>query len=103
MSAELDNDNVKPALTPREWQTLKLWNAGKMMGGKVRGQVVLSLSDELRFAAAACALFAQPYGFTHDDVKRLRAASAFRWEDEGFRVALTSLADRIEVLLPEEA
>ena len=98
--SQLDDDNARLALTPREWATLKLWNAGKPIGGKVRGKVVLDLADDQRHAAAACALFGQSYGFTQDDVRRLRGAAAFRWEDDGFRKALLSIADRLDMLLP---
>ena len=74
--SQLDDDNARLALTPREWATLKLWNAGKLVGGKVRGSVVLSLADDYRHAAAACALFGKPYGFTQNDVRCVQIGRA---------------------------
>ena len=58
-----------------------------------------------RHAIAATALHGQPFGFTREDVALLR--EHFTWDvtcdvSEGAARSGTSLADRIEALLPPE-
>jgi len=104
---------MKPALTPEEWRLTLLWAKGKLPGGKVRGMCVLDLPPEHQHGAAALALHAQPFGFSRLDVATLlNALSCLRGALCGFpedepaerdRIALISLAARIEALLPPEA
>jgi len=94
---------TEPALTPSEWRLLRLWNAGKMPGGRVRGMVVLGLPESHKHGAAACALYGQPFGFTHEDIEILRTMSttADASDYAGWLAEpLTSIADRLEALLP---
>lgn len=88
------------ALTEREWHLVKLWAANKMPGGRVRGMVVLDLPDDHRRGAAAVALYNEPYGFTHADVRGLRMLAAAHIGI--FEGSLNKLADRIEALLPPD-
>lgn len=92
----------QPALTESEWRTLKLWSVGKMIGGKVRGMVVLDLPDAYKHGAAACALYGEPFGFTQADVDLLQTLmrmAAFQFRDTT-AVQLSDLSLRIAALLP---
>ena len=96
--------DVKPAMTGEEWAKkqidgfsvslvldndgeLKLWIAAREPGGFI----VISRRDAL----AALCLHGEPFGFTREDVERLRYLA--RFED-----GLDTIADRIEALLPPE-
>lgn len=94
------DETTQPALTAEEWRLLKLWTAGKMPGGKVRGMVVLDLPDSHRHGAAACALYGEPYGFTQEDVEALRDAFFVLTEHGGDSGSIGHIADRIAALLP---
>jgi hypothetical protein len=74
MSDDTESREIQPALTPDEWRVLTLRNAGKPVGGKVRGQVVRDLPPDHQHGAAACALYGQPFGFTQEDVQALETA-----------------------------
>lgn len=101
-----DTKRIAPALTPEEWRLVKLWNAGKMPGGKVRGMVVLDLPDEHRHGAAACALHDQPFGFTWEDVDDLNELlAAYDWdsihgEEQERQDRIPRLIAKIAALLP---
>lgn len=98
-------DEIKPALTSREWETLRLWKAGKMIGGHVRGSTVLSLSDDLAHGAAACALYGQPFGFTREDVELLLGPWPAEVDYDAkyeYSRRTRALAARIAALLPPE-
>ncbi len=100
----MNETTITPALTEAEWRTVKLWSAGKMIGGKVRGMVVLDLPETHKAGAAACALYGQPFGFTVDDAELLEnmaATYSIRGALSRALVAeLDSLASRIRALLP---
>ena len=93
----MTGEKITPALTPEEWRLARLWHAGKMPGGKVRGMVVLDLPETHRHGAAAVALYGQPFGFTREDVEALRGLAA---DLHPYNEPFYSLADRIEALLP---
>lgn len=113
---------VTPALTPEEWatktrngsdpayfpvRTIKLaeysdaegvWNSLTLKG---QGGAVLVNHPDLH-ALAALALHGQPFGFTREDVSDLLWIRGTHPDiDLGER--MTSLANRIEALLPPEA
>ncbi len=96
------SDKIEPALTPEEWRLARLWHAGKMPGGKVRGMVVLDLPETHRHGAAALALYGQPFGFTREDIGELDDVVEIA-ENEGFSCdAVRRIRDRIEALLPPQ-
>jgi len=91
---------MKPALTKEEWKTFlrycKRADAGKREGGWQKiGFMAPFFPHEPHKLAALC-LHNQPFGFTREDVKLLRAFANLCTSD--FR----NLADRIEALLPPE-
>ena len=96
---------MKPALTREEWEI-----ALERMKTHDRLDVVWYESKSHHSCAALC-LFEQPFGFTWEDVERLRRAiiiESYRFCDEPAEVddletqSLGFLADRIEALLPPE-
>lgn len=129
-------DVVKPALTPEEWARLNRESVTRLAWGNPgtsdpdfcgtpdpfsfvdgMGEYSNSLAvrPERRHALAALALHGQPFGFSREDVARLRAiqfdstwgaftedsALEFPTLDEASQWADT-LAARIEALLPPE-
>lgn len=112
---------IKPALTPEEWasrdrQDVCIDHAGRIAissevwmdnsdGDAYRVSVTATIDDvEGRHAIAAFALHGQPFGFTWEDVRRLRELDG-HWEsrDGGPLAPATwpgALADRIAALLP---
>jgi hypothetical protein len=97
---------VLPALTERDWRTLRLWKAGKMPGGHVRGMVVLDLPESHIHGAAACALYGEPFGFQRLDVEILRQIAPFvvgsSIAQPDLRAWAHGLAARIGALLPPD-
>ena len=85
---------IKPALTAEEWAEMA---APPIIFGKYanRGENLLAWAEDDthldRHQLAAVALYGQPFGFTWDDVDRLRTTND---------PVLRSLADRIAALLP---
>jgi hypothetical protein len=103
MSTEVKAEKIKPALTAEDWKSQLEWINGGHRG--MPPLVVESIIDA--HVDAALALYGQPFGFTREDVGILREA-AKRIERERnpyimFPENLSSLADRIEALLPPEA
>ena len=100
------SDAVKPALTAAQWETAKLQLAGKMVGGRYPGRVVNDLPVGHKHAAAALALYEQPFGFTYADLDALDlamlAVRAYHSGSEGDYLALESISLRIAALLPRE-
>jgi hypothetical protein len=120
------NDEIKPALTPEEWETRECVRGepGGPLGSLHNERHIsadeesLYLSDSFetvsaqaphRQALAALALHGQLFGFTWEDVDALRdAIDALNNEwgelipgtEFGMIPSLRSLADRIAVLLP---
>lgn len=111
---------VKPALTEQEWASttverghILIESYGECLDIESDdqdspGAFGIGTSDtEARHALAALCLHGQPFGFTREDVVRLRSnATAFagnghRGLDQAAR-HFTNLADRIEALLPPE-
>lgn len=114
---------IEPALTPEEWEKLfsagndgalererfSIWryDAGDPFPVDIRIRSVeedtssgrkveyASLYGQELHALAALALYGQRFGFTHEDVRRLRGVA-----EELVRDDLHDLADRIEALLP---
>lgn len=121
------SEPIKPALTEKEWKLesfertfvetepypqTETFSAHLDPGLTVRceGESV-NVPEGARHALAALALFDQPFGFTREDVRVLREAAdrddAELQAGNNARtdidtVALRSLADRIEALLPSE-
>lgn len=131
------SETIEPALTPEQWAEARVkfprperysdWvEGGYYIGteGDFAGELVFELEVEgcdrdtpldRRHALAALALVGQPFGFTWEDVDRLRYAARGTIEycdrlmpdDSGGccgnsadSAALASLADRIAALLP---
>lgn len=117
------SDQVKPALTPEEWgpnptinPVFRGWASAEDSGSfALHGRVLrvtasdkrtgraitLNVTDE-RHALAALALHGQPFGFTREDVGRIRNAADF-YRMQGYTnqpYDLFALAARIEALLP---
>ena len=111
---------IRPALTPEEWAAKMVWLDGAAAGCSIAvepdGYVVVTNDDYYagwtgyltrRQAVAALCLHGQPYGFTREDVERIRRAvsrAVAEWNtndilDDEDR-ALLSVAARIEALLP---
>lgn len=117
---------IQPALTPEqwdkrekehkidgpwwEWRVVSAKNGGLYIGGssayESRGDYDASVPEEDRHAVAALALYGQPFGFTHADVKFL-SEEAWGFLDEGAinhrRRVMLDIANRIYALLPPEA
>ena len=85
---------IEPALTAEEWAE----------GAVIYENLTDALGIGRRHSTAALCLHGQPFGFTWEDVAVLRdiAAPDIGTPLEGDARALTSLADRIEALLPPE-
>lgn len=117
------SDDIKPALTPRQWANLKtdlrrvapaeelfgdwmeffvepdrlLINDGIPMAAKPDAGGLEIVPRRHWHALAALCLHEQPFGFTRDDVAMIRGEAA----DRGVHGAeWSNLADRIEALLP---
>ncbi len=103
---------MKPALTASEWDEVSRaqngeYNMAPMIYGHVAALKGTTIPQLQRLdAVAALCLHNQPYGFTHEDVRTLRAAGE---ESEAFydgydanTARLRSLASRIAALLPPE-
>jgi hypothetical protein len=97
----------EPALTPDEWRIVRLWRAGKMVGGKVRGAIDGLWSPEIRHAVAAQCLYGEPFGFTREDAAQVRYFAT--WASNRELVTderqdhLHRIADKLAALLPPEA
>lgn len=110
---------IKPALSAEEWALFLdglRSPVGWIEGGCVwdRGRDADTLDEDSRkseaaHGAAAMLLHGQPYGFTREDVELLRDEIGAEWdridtreEWNALAARFTSLADRIEALLPPE-
>lgn len=102
-------DEIKPALTPEEWQHWLVWreNSGMLPACLATQQgVAPSLSEE--HGTAALCLYGQPFGFTHEDVTLLNRAVIMEpyagalTPDPNASAKLFSLIARIAALLPPE-
>lgn len=97
--------DIKPALTPEEWQgAMEQWRSGTVDVEDLLGLSANNQSTRKQMhAAAALCLYGQPFGFTREDVKELRAVAEdyeYRGLDPSPFDTLNALADRIEALLP---
>ena len=108
---------IEPALTAEEW---KQWRNGGILGLAIKTRVGVAGNERLYVDAipisaphdyhslAAPLLDGQRFGFTREDVALLKevseaANSVFPLElDESESARLTSIAARIEALLPPE-
>lgn len=119
--------DLKPALTPEEWQEMlgRGWadsssRLGNVQRDTVTGDVVCYPSGEgfwmdspMRHAIAALALHCQPFGFTNADVVNLKRIGNdyVAWANDSDHLerdiewgfSLLRLAVRIEALLPPES
>ena len=101
-----------PALTPDEWEQ---WQTGQRFifsATEDRGVTMLNrtgIEHARRQGLAALALYQQPFGFTHDDVRGLRQSAQYcrvqsMTDPSGQHLASAEwfdrLADRIAALLP---
>lgn len=105
----MTDEKITPALSEQEWRYVRLWDAGKMIGGAVRGKINRAWSPDVKHAVAAQCLHGEPFGFTHEDVAFLRRAADSEeasFHHDGLYIpnevpgAFRSLADRIAALLP---
>lgn len=90
--------NIKPAMTPEEWDNPRL-----RLGGIVNNHALTDNDDPgLSHAVAAWCLFCQPFGFTWEMVDALRLC-AFDTEasrtDEAWELAEAAV-ERVASLLP---
>lgn len=108
------SEPIKPALTPEEWAShYSDGNLGEdgveealLYASRKIAECIDSIGPN-RHALAALALHGQPFGFGRYDVVMLRDAAAHfagsRNTAAGLQhLAMTSLAARIEALLPPE-
>lgn len=87
---------VRPALSPEEWAGVVAGTVG----------IVGTPNPAANHQVAAVALHGQPFGFTREDVNRLRQMGWALGEGDyqGIPIAwFGKLADRIAALLPPEA
>jgi hypothetical protein len=102
---EAENGSIVPALTAEQWAALELRAvtgdaAVDEDDGYLHTQDVLWVGKE-RQGIAALALHGQPFGFTWEDVDRLRyIAERVPMERVGDDEGLSNIADRIAALLP---
>ncbi len=85
------SDKISPALTAEEWARMP-----DVARSTPRADLPLYFPS--RHGIAAVNLSGHPYGFTQEDVMRLRQAA-----DDVRDSGVASIADRIEALLPPEA
>ena len=92
-------NEIKPALTPEEWAEAADQRALQAVLESASAEVD-AWNPPSRHGLAALTLHGQPFGFTWEDVDRVRSVaepdSDWYREDEW----LVSLADRIAALLP---
>lgn len=95
------NEPIEPALTPEEWAEIApgdgLWDRWEAVWQDEFG------AHAPEHAMAALCLHGQPFGFTHEDVRKLRdmpdgTGYASIDDPEWF----ASLLDRVRALLPPE-
>lgn len=103
----MEKTKIEPALDAEEWSQV-LANEDFEDDGDRQNRIDMELTVHADFhrhhAAAALALYGQPFGFTREDVKMLRGI-AFFLADHHYRpggAAAANIADRIEALLPPE-
>jgi hypothetical protein len=97
------SEPIKPALTAEEWACPYSFSRGSC-GEYGDDMVCVTPSGEVwtikaRHEHAAIALHGQPFGFTREDVTKLRLLAGEAWRDEWYK----SLAARIEARLPPKA
>lgn len=111
-----NSDEVKAALTASEWEDCEtVWPVVALSttrGGDLTvwdgdtddDSMHVRVPDEYRHALAALALYQQPFGFTREDVDRLRAFAIRDSRTHGPHETHWAwhLADRIAALLPPE-
>jgi len=101
--------SIKPALTAEEWEQIP--QDTRAEGDRFWENAWGEQCE--RHETAARALYGQPFGFTREDVEKLRGvawvhdqvaaiAPGSGVEDCGLRDWAISLADRIEALLPPD-
>lgn len=100
-------DEIRPALTPEGWATMERVGFVAAGGAKLEGGVLSlyetdggELDPSERHELAALALHDQPFGFSWEDVDRLRGACLDERGTETTEAQLHDLADRIAALLP---
>jgi hypothetical protein len=108
----MENTEIKPALTAEEWDGLLTRHHEGDEAGYVRDdeEIQNGLEMELtaaadgqdRHAAAALALYGQPFGFTREDVQLLQDVAYHLDHRQDQQAKLDSLAAHIEALLPPE-
>lgn len=95
---------IEPALTPEEWADIQEYPTVDQVAEAAPSLVSARYIriPMTRHALAALALHAQPFGFTPQDVAALRFAAQEMLAECSYAHAdiLTSLADRIQALLP---
>ena len=108
----MSDETVRPALTPEEWASVESPSEAYWVE-PVTGIGIGYTNGQFRTGdlcnpftphqLAALCLHGQPFGFTREDVRVLHfVMMQFTPETDGWDDDLTSLADRIEALLPPE-
>lgn len=114
-------DTIKPALTPQQWADLNgscyfvgssefVYEDGELEDGiSISAATVhVDLPKDDRHGIAALCLHGQPFGFTREDVRRLREYPDLygglqrTCVEAEWQQFVDSLADRTEALLPPE-
>jgi hypothetical protein len=96
------SDDITPAMTAEEWRAA-LRNGFDYMAMLRQACDPIVGNDHRR---AALSLYGKSFGFTHEDALRIRGVVKFAQEMSGGQAsrsalaALTSIAERIEALLP---
>ena len=102
---------IKPALTKEEWKRVEVTDTS--VGLRVADdyelpedvdkafEILVQRGGNAHLMVALC-LHAQPFGFTRGDVEVVREAATEAIWAPAAEEQLTSLADRIEALLPPE-
>lgn len=100
----MTTNTIQPALTEAEWDAkgvdrIDLWASvsDEILVTRTPGDRSTLAADADRHALAALALYGQPFGFTHYDVRLLRHAAEYA---KPSHPELFGLADRIAALLP---
>jgi hypothetical protein len=97
-TGEARMSEIKPALSPEEWRDVMSGHWLNLPDST--WDDVARATDECQHGAAAIALHGQPFGFTWDDVDRLRSLDYMNLDQHEDGPTLASIAGRIEALLP---
>jgi hypothetical protein len=112
----IPRNTTRPAMTPEEWEREEVSRTESGGVSQIEFHAYLdpgltvsndnpemvNVPFKVQHAVAAMALHRQPFGFTRYDVQMLREIATHRdvQDQSDWLEALTSIADRIQALLP---